>query len=466
MASCITIGPGSIRLCTIDEGHINTLQDWHSEPGEGLGSRLAAISLPKDPGPVTVALDHPDMLIRSIIQPPAAAERMERMVRFELETLLGEQAQETLCDWTQLRSGGIDDARILALCVKRSLVDQIRSGLEAHGATLRTVTHPGLFLYQAYRHCYGSTEENAALVDCDLDGITVSLIENGELLYLRCHQPGMDQLVADVADLRGIDRTAARDLIERLGTDAPQDLQDLIQRSAISLATLVGNDQRFAQAQLKLARMPQIDAVYLSGAGGRLPLLRDQLRKRLNKPVRILNPFAGTMCDLAGADMDILAQLPSPFTTAAAGARGQTCELDALAPVRAQRRNWLLTTGVLQAAAAAAVVLLVLAVLNVMRAQSSQTGALVRLGIEPETGTTLDAGLIGTADRLHERLDEHGRTVAADRQLLDFLDSERRPARITAEFLSLIAAMQDPNTFPIRLDAYRMDRSRPGLVQV
>lgn len=455
MGTALEVSESSIRLCRTDQGRLVALESYPIPDGSDPIAALEAAPLPRPLGPVRVAIKHADLLLRPMVQPPVPADRLQRIVRFELQSLSDEGLGDLLIATHVPSIGGSGDLRVLAMVAKKQLVERLRGALEVHGGRLQSLVHPAVGTYRAWRH--QEDQGTLVLVDCGGANVHVALVLNGELTFLRSHSPGLDELVGDVAELRGIARDDARRIIRKLGAKPPEDIAGLIERHAGHVASLVENAIRFAKANLRLTSF-EPHAVHVAGSGARVPGFVDTLAERLHAPARLLNPFAGRVHGVPAGDMDALAQLPSPWCTVVGAACAPHLELDVMDQVRAERQAYWRTDGALRAAAIAAVVLVALA-LGVLELRNVVQGrALERLdgagGLVPiaEAAATEASGLQSRKRALGDHM--------------AFLDDQRLPGRVAVELLNVVASVQDPREMPIYVRAYRVQHPAPGTVSV
>lgn len=455
----IELGGSSIRLVREREGRIVGLDQWPVPPGADPVMALAAAPVPAPLGRVAVVLHHDDLLLRSMVQPAASPERLDKLVRFEIASMAGEGSDPVSVAWHAVNAsfpGG--DLRVLALVAKQRLLARLREAVATHGGKLTAVVPPALGLYHAWRMQETDVAGQIALVDVGGKRVHIALVQEGELLFLRTQTPGMEELVKSVAERRGVPEAEAQKIVARLGKGAPEDLREMIAKQAGAIAAGVTAAVRFAKAQLKIDRFePQ--AIHLAGAGAQAPGFAEALKERAGVPVRLLNPFSGVLSTLPAEDMDRHAALPSPWTAAIGVAQAKRLELDALHDDRARASHFWRTDGVLRVAAALVAGLLVLALVR-REVDIARAGAAVA-ELKGEAG----AGLVPTAEAHHARLKELQEARERSATKLAWLDQQRRPGRVAAELLSAIALQQDPVDCPVVLTAYRVKRIQ-GAVEV
>jgi hypothetical protein len=452
MPTAIELSSSAVRLVQIEAGRLVQLTQWPVAADADPFRVLAAAPVPPGLGRVRLVLQHDDMLLRPMLQPPCPPDRLDRIVRFELQT--GASDDPVAIAWHQVEGLGGDDLRVLALVAKEQLIAQARTALAAHGAQLAALVPTPLALYHAWLAQVPATERDAPAVLLDAGGrrLHICLVDQGGVRFLRSVAPGLDELVRLVADLRGVDLATARTLVAGMGGDLPEDLRGLVDRQAGVVATAIANNLRFAKAQLKLDCEPT--TLWLAGAGGQAPGFAADLARRLSWQVRILNPFAGLTHGVDDGLLDAQAALPSPWAAACGAAQAPAFILDGLADERGRRARFWMGDGALRVGVGIAAGLMAAAIATAIVVGGRASAAATELGTLTQAATTLRATVSAA---------ETETTKAAAQ--VRWLDGEHRAARIAGELIAALAAEQDPAVRHVALDRYRVARVA-GSVQV
>ena len=357
--------------------------------------------------------------------------------------------------------GTSGDMRVLAQLCKKSLVDRLNEALATHGGKLAALVDPAVALHHLVQQLGLPTPGGTVVLDCGRAQVRMAFLLDGELIFFRCHRPGMDELITGVAELRGLDQDNAEKLLRKLGKNPPEDIKDLIRRHAIGIASAVASNLRFARTQLKMNDI-KLDRCLITGRAGRVPGLIEAIAERTQVPATIINPFAGRMSTLPTERMDAYAQLPSTWAAVIGLASAPTVVLDVLDQVRQERVAYWSTTGALRAGVLAAAVLFLLAIgMQFVRMQVSGS-AIAQLQGES------DDGLVPVAKQAQAELDK---AIAVKQDIagrLRWIDNERLPGRVAVEFLNAIAQLQDPKAMPVYLQGYRLSRpdAVPGSMRI
>ncbi|MHC5068677.1 MAG: hypothetical protein ACYTF0_08815, partial [Planctomycetota bacterium] len=342
MITSIDLGPTSLHIARCDGPAVHSLQRITVDSGDDPAAALMRAALPSPLGAVQLAINHPDILLRTAIMPPAPAERLEKLIDFEVSNLANDDAPIHY-DWHTTAITGAD-RRILQLIAKDSLIERLTATIRELGGKLTRLTLPGIALFQAWRqqHAFAPSGD-LTLVDCGRHNLTLTLIRDGELLYTRTIDGGLGAFEHDLAELRGINVDNTNDLIANLSDSAPQDIRDLIARHATRVATAIANSERFAAAQLRIDDFSATSLI-VSGAGARLPGFIDTLATRSRRNTTLLNPFSGQTLPPDNDLLDRLAQLPGPWAPCLGLALTAALPLDICAHQRKRRATHWATT--------------------------------------------------------------------------------------------------------------------------
>ena len=454
MLTTIEVSSRAIRLIRTDAQRIQDIEHFPIPVGTDPLQALENAPLPTPLGKVRVVLAHGDMLLRTMLQPPSSAERLDRLVHFELQNS-GDEA--VAVSWFSAEVPGADDLRLLTMTTKQKLIDQLKRALAKHGGKLVALTHPAIGLYESYRATVPTESGSAILADIGGTHIHLALVHDGNLVFVRTQTPGMDELVRQVAELRTLPENDAAALVAKLGKGAPADLHEAIKRQVSQVAGVLNANVRFAKTQLQFNAL-EPKAIWLSGAGAQVHGFINALSERMGMPVRPLNPFAATTLGIARERLDRHAALPSPWAVGLGEARAANVILDAMTDERGKRNEYWRTKGILRAAAAAVAALFVLALvrqeLNISAADSS-------IAVLEGGGQ----GLVPVAKDKRKKLDEISTTKDLDTSRLAWIDGERRSGRVALELLGAIAAQNHPIDCPVFLQSYKLTR-QPGLITV
>jgi Tfp pilus assembly PilM family ATPase len=452
MLTAIEIASRTIRLCQIHERRVVALETFPVPADMDPIDVLQSVPLPGGITKVRVVVHNEDVLVRALVQPLCDPERLDRVVRFELGNSAG--AEPVLFSWRRINNlTEGEDIRVLAVVAKARFVARLRNALKHHGVAVAAIQHPAVALYQVWRARGYNEKETCLLADVGGSQIHLAMVHEGELVFVRSQSPGMDELVKQVAALRGITEADAAALVSQVGKNMPGDLQELIRKHVSSLSSALSANVRFARAQLQVERI-EPTSIWLSGSGARVHSLAECLREQMRIPVRIVNPFAGMPLAVPGERLDRIAALPSPWSPVIGAAHGENLFLDVLEDERRARLHQLTTMGALRIAAAAVAALLVLAVVlqefSIWHAQGVIDDLIKGDGTKP--------GMVAEADKLNKTVEELSQGIAQAAERMSWLDKERRPGRVAVEILAAVDASRNPEDCKVVLQKYLVHR--------
>lgn len=458
MFSTVEVSHSAIRVVQCSRDSVEEIDEFPVPEGADPINSLGTISLSGSLGAVRLILHHDDFMLGSMVQAPCPEDRLAKLIEFEMNASLGEQAEQSLINWYVTATGGASgEMRILTAVTKHSLIERIEEALKVNKGRLQSLVPAGLGLFECWKQ--QGLGGNALLLDIGGHHTHVAIVEEGELLFLRSAPIGASEVVKDIAELRSIDQDAARELVGKLNKNTPDDIKEIIVRHAAAIAQQVNNVLRFARAQLKLKDIA-FDRIYFSGAAGRLPFLIDSCARQLNAPAVVFNPYPRAAVSLPPSQMDAIAELPSGWAPALGTAQADTVRLDGLHQRHRETRQFRETSGILRLAAVLSVAMLVWAFINQQLTSSSIDDSMEVLQGEN------DDGLIPVAETQQQQINNLQNELKSIRSQASFIDGERRPGRITHELLAAITSIQDQNTCPISLQSMTVERPGQGLVVV
>ena len=455
MPTALEITSRAIRYCCITDSALTALGSVPINADQDPIEALKLAPLPENLGKVTVLLQHADMLQQTMIQPPCPLDRLDRIVRFELLSLVPD-VNLVLCNYS-IAPIGSGDMRLLVNIAKRSLVDQINDALKPHGGTLSALSLPATGLFECWKtlHSNPDSDDFALVVDIGGKNSHIAIVKGEQLVFTRSHKGGLDDIVEGIAGLRGIDEGEARTLVARLGSGAPEDVRNLVRNAAHSMSTSLTSVMRFASAQLKIPPISPT-TIFLAGAGGQIPEFVSALAERSKIQVRLINPFANTISRLDLDKLDHMVALPSPWAAIIGAARSTSIPLDVMAQARAEKVAYWSTHGILRVAAIASVALMILALARQWYASGTAASAEQRL-------SAAESGLVPKAQAAEQDLMAVLNKKNRDRDRVDFLRQQQVPGKIAIEFLGAVAQSINPQTRRVHIQRYQVFQSAEGM---
>jgi hypothetical protein len=441
-----------------EQGRLQEISNLEIADEQDPLTTVANAPLGSNPGKISIVLDHPDLLLRPMLQPPADDERIDRMVRFEAGGLLNSDEPFGV-DWQKLPIGTDEDLRIGTLTCRSRLLDGLREALKNNGGgSLNQVIPPGIALYQAANAEPGGAleteteQEVVALIHLGAQHSIVTLVVNEAPILSRSHDGGYETMVAEIASARDLDVETTKKILSEVRGTPPAELLEAIERQVAGLANLVTQNLRMVSGQLRLEGL-KLAKVLLSGKS--LPQQQEVLAQRCRVPVRPLNPWAGRIVLASSSDLDQAAVLPSPWVPGLGSFDLDKPFLDAMRPVQEARKAFWRSKGALRVAVATAAALLLFTIANLFWQQQRASDGLDRLGT-----------LVPAAEQADKRLAGTVRQIDAARLQMRFLHQQRALGRILNEFQNTLAGLIDPGTLPITVESIRLEMPAANVVRI
>ena len=96
MHSTVEISHSAIRIVQCNKEHVEEIDEFPVADGTDPINALGAVSLSGSLGSVRVVIHHEDFLLGCMTQSPCPADRLGRLVEFEMKSNLGEQVDNSL----------------------------------------------------------------------------------------------------------------------------------------------------------------------------------------------------------------------------------------------------------------------------------------------------------------------------------------------------------------------------------
>ena len=233
---------------------------------------------------------------------------IEEQIRFEGGQYIPYSIDAVNFDFSPL---GDDGSRkgyqqvLLVACKKETVEDRV-AVLEEAGLKPKIVDVEPFSLWLLHEHLvrqdpHQGTEEGAVVL-VEMGSITTNIyvFHDGQPVYSREHNFGVTRLTEDIQRRYGLDANDALRM-QRFGGLPPDYASDVLTPFARSTAQELFRSLDFFQAS-----MPDtsIGAVHLFGLGAQTPQLAEHLRRLVNFPVYVPDPFGG---------MEIAAQVSRRF---------------------------------------------------------------------------------------------------------------------------------------------------------
>jgi type IV pilus assembly protein PilM len=225
---------------------------------------------------------------------------LEEQMNYEAEQHFQNDIAELYFRYQQLPGWSEDPTRLPMILVGavRDIVDQRIQILRSIGLRTGVVDCNPLCLTNIFGHNYPIKNNLAAVVDVGAEATTLSLVCNGQFLYMKILPIGGEEYTRQLIQNLGMeyDSAEAAKLTVSLapGTIAiPDEMQRVVGDLNASLAAEIQEGLKlYFESSTPIPGITGLDYVLLCGGGARTIGLADSLAAVLQVPTQIINPFA------------------------------------------------------------------------------------------------------------------------------------------------------------------------------
>lgn len=263
-----------------------------------LFSRSLSIGLQKDVrGDVTVAIPGQQVLIRILTLPATDSEKLEQMIRYEVEGHIPLPLEEVVVAH-HLLSASNGRVQVLAAAVPKTLMRQQLEWLGKIGLEPKAVELEALALYNAFCHLEKDRDGIHVVMDLGASKTTLCLIEDGKLLGVRTILSGGRDLTLALKEKFGLSFDEAEQAKQQRGLEGDKDQAHLLFSVLGSLVNEVKRTIHLYTAGRKHLPAGQAGtnhSLHLCGGGARLRGLPAYLTHQLGlEPTLLVVPSLGS----------------------------------------------------------------------------------------------------------------------------------------------------------------------------
>ena len=298
--------------------------DWEAEgAAEALlvpALREAAKSAGIKPGPLNLALNGQMVFPRFTKFPSVSADKLEELVRYEVEQEVPFPIDDIVCDHQFLGQTAEGDMAAMIVAAKLDQVTKVTDAVVAAGFNPLVVDVGPMAVLNALRQSYPGLPGGTIVLDIGAKTTSLILVE-AEKIYLRSIPVAGNAITKEIAQAFGCTLEEAEALKRERGyvslggvTEDADEISDrvskLIRTSLTRLHAEILRSINFYRSQ-QGGNAPQ--RMFLTGGSAVLPQIDEFFRETLKIDVDFLNPFGGI--DI-GSKLDTTALETDAFTLA------------------------------------------------------------------------------------------------------------------------------------------------------
>lgn len=240
------------------------------------------------------------VIIKNIVLPPMSREELEESIDWHAEEHIPFDLSEVSLDY-QVTEEGHDATHVLIAACKRDRIDNIRQAIQLSGRQPVVIDVDTFALQNCYEVNYQPSDSQVvALLNIGASTMNVNIVMGTRSLFTRDITVGGSQFTDVLQRNLGLSYQQA-EAIKRGVTNAAQGIEEKsIEPLMNNVTELVANEIQKTfdfYKQTADSNQPTVQKILISGGGSKLGGLAEDLARRLELPVEILNPFRNINVD-------------------------------------------------------------------------------------------------------------------------------------------------------------------------
>jgi type IV pilus assembly protein PilM len=228
------------------------------------------------------------VIIKTITVTVADIKELNDQVLWEAEQYIPFDINDVAIDYEVIRTISKEQFDVLVVAVKKDLLDQTCSSIQAAKLKLNVVDVESFALQNCFEANYDMPGDHSVLIaDIGALGMKTVICSNGHPLFLKDAPYGGMMVTQEIQ--RELKLPSLMDA-EALKTseNLPQEVSEIIVRNSHMLGSEIKKSIDFYRAS---SAGPPVTVVYLSGGAARSPDIQETIREYVGLPVEFLNPF-------------------------------------------------------------------------------------------------------------------------------------------------------------------------------
>lgn len=241
--------------------------------------------------PVNVGVSGESVIVRYIELPKMKREEVGQALKYEAQQYIPFKMEQVIFDFHVLEPLPSDrnKMKVLLVAVKRQAIMELVELIRGAGVKPRIVDVNSFSLINCFqKNGPGVGKDDVfALINLEFDLVNINILQGETPFFTRDIS-----LLEDILSFRGQQESGEKVLFEAM---RPL-LANLIREICISIDYFESEFEK------------QVYAIYLSGAGARIPELKDSFTSQLGREINLWNPVQNLLIDFNQTDTDTLKQ--------------------------------------------------------------------------------------------------------------------------------------------------------------
>jgi type IV pilus assembly protein PilM len=252
------------------------------------------------------------VIIKNIVLPPMSREELEESIDWHAEEHIPYDLADVSLDY-QVTSETADSTSVLIAACKRERIDNIKQAIQLSGKQPVVIDVDTFALQNCYEVNYQpDASQTVALLNIGASTMNVNIVQGNRSLFTRDITVGGSQFTDVLQRSLGISYQQA-EAVKRGVMDAVEGVEEksiepLINDVTEIVAMEIQKTFDFYRATTEDSDVV-VQKILISGGGSKLNGLADELSKRLELPVEVLDPFRNIKVDTRKFDPDYLSEI-------------------------------------------------------------------------------------------------------------------------------------------------------------
>jgi len=252
------------------------------------------------------------VIIKNIVLPPMSAEELEESIDWHAEEHIPYDLADVSLDY-QITGNTSDSTQVLIAACKRERIDNIRQAIQLAGKQPVAIDVDTFALQNCYEVNYQPVESDVVtLLNIGASTMNVNIVKGTRSLFTRDITVGGSQFTDVLQRNLGLSFQQA-EAVKRGVSRATEGVEEK------SIEPLMNNVTEIVAMEIQKTfdfyrattedNHTVVQKILISGGGSKLNGLAQELSRRLELPVEVLNPFRNIRVDARKFDSDYLAEI-------------------------------------------------------------------------------------------------------------------------------------------------------------
>lgn len=311
---------------TIEKSMVEPLAGEKSDPTERIIEAIKkVIQKIGSTGNIRIALSANTVVFKELRLPFDEYDKLNKIVRFEVEPLLPFTAQDAIVDFIITDASTGNGAQVLVAAAQKQTIAEQLSLFEQAGIDPAVITVDAFCLYALYHQipAYKAVQGTAIIIDLDLPFTKILIIHNGQLRIIRTLPHGVAQIAKSASEPLKMSVQQVMDHLIRFGLEKSEP-PEIVQTLQKSFGDFWDKTQFALNSALNQLNEHKITQIILTGTGAEIKGISAFVQEKAQSPCELFDIkkltqntqyHIASKVEIPQASMvSVGAALPSPVT--------------------------------------------------------------------------------------------------------------------------------------------------------